>query len=298
MNDELKQTQKGLQQRADGGWTETVLLYPGVELSYLTMQADSICAQRTAWRDGIEINYCKTGRIAWQMDGGDHIYLGPGNFAVRMIGSCRDATITLPTGLYEGLTLFVDLQKLFACPPEPLVDADGIEAVIRKNVCGRAFTSFQGNGHTETIFSGFYHQSEHLRLAYQKLKALELLLYLGQSGPFSRDQLTEYQSEQVEIIRKIHQQMVAHMEQKITIEELSRQYLINPTTLKETFKAVYGRSIAAHIKQHRMEQAAKLLRETDLSIAEIAQAVGYDSQSRFTAAFKSFFQVVPREYRK
>jgi len=84
----------------------------------------------------------------------------------------------------------------------------------------------------------------------------------------------------------------------LVAEELSKKYLINPTTLKETFKAVYGRSIAAHIKQHRMEQAAKLLRETDLSIAEIAQAVGYDSQSRFTAAFKSFFQVVPREYRK
>ena len=47
-----------------------------------------------------------------------------------------------------------------------------------------------------------------------------------------------------------------------------------------------------------MEQASKMLKETDKSIAEIAQAVGYDSQSKFTAAFKSFFQVLPKDYRK
>ena len=47
-----------------------------------------------------------------------------------------------------------------------------------------------------------------------------------------------------------------------------------------------------------MEQAAKMLKETNMTIAEIAQAVGYDSQSKFTATFKSLYQVLPREYRK
>ena len=88
------------------------------------------------------------------------------------------------------------------------------------------------------------------------------------------------------------------MGERITIEELSRQYLMNPTTLKAAFKEVYGTSIAAHMKQHRMERAAKLLRETNMSVAEIAQAVGYDSQSKFSAAFKACYQVLPREYRK
>ena len=63
------------------------------------------------------------------------------------------------------------------------------------------------------------------------------------------------------------------------------------------FKSVYGTSIAAHMKKHRMEQAAKLLRETSLSIAEIAGSVGYDSQSRFTAAFKEYSGKLPKDYR-
>lgn len=113
----------------------------------------------------------------------------------------------------------------------------------------------------------------------------------------SRRHPAEYRPSQAEIIREIHDSLLQHMETRVTIEELSRRYLINPTTLKAAFKAVYGASIAAHIKEHRMEQAAKLLRESDMTIAEVAQAVGYDSQSKFTAAFKAYFHVLPREYR-
>ena len=47
-----------------------------------------------------------------------------------------------------------------------------------------------------------------------------------------------------------------------------------------------------------MERAAALLRETDLSVAEIAGQVGYESQSKFTAAFKEQFGQLPKEYRR
>ena len=52
------------------------------------------------------------------------------------------------------------------------------------------------------------------------------------------------------------------------------------------------------MKEHRMERAAALLRETDLSVAEIAGQVGYESQSKFTAAFKEQFGQLPKEYRR
>ena len=106
------------------------------------------------------------------------------------------------------------------------------------------------------------------------------------------------EAEQVKIIREIHDHLTEHMEQRVTIEELAHQYLINPTTLKTVFKEVYGNSLAAHMKEHRMEKAASLLRETELSVAEIAGQVGYESQSKFTAAFKEQFGQLPKEYRR
>ena len=47
-----------------------------------------------------------------------------------------------------------------------------------------------------------------------------------------------------------------------------------------------------------LQRAAALLRETDLSVAEIAGQVGYESQSKFTAAFKEQFGQLPKEYRR
>ena len=47
-----------------------------------------------------------------------------------------------------------------------------------------------------------------------------------------------------------------------------------------------------------LEGTARLLRETERSVADIAQAVGYDSPSRFSAAFKETYGVLPREYRR
>lgn len=137
------------------------------------------------------------------------------------------------------------------------------------------------------------------RLLHQMIEqVLEIACPKSNEVKIDREQLTEYQAGQVEIVRKIHQQLIEHMDQRITIEALAKQYLMNPTTLKALFKSVYGTSIAAHIKEHRMEEAARLLRETELSVAEIAGKVGYDSQSRFTTAFKAAFQILPKEYRK
>ena len=201
--------------------------------------------------------------------------------------------------MYQGLSIYIDLSKASETPPDLLKNSNIFETVLLKKFCQDDSPAFlAGNEQTENIFSAFYDQPEMLKLPYQKIKVLELLLYLSKIEFISQNKLAEYQFELTETIRKIHDQLLQHMEQRITIEELSRQYLINPTTLKNAFKSVYGTSIAAHIKEHRMRLAARMLIESNMNIAEIAQAVGYDSQSKFTAAFKTYFKILPKEYRK
>lgn len=247
----------------------------------------------------MQINYCKAGQLVWETRNGRSIFLNPGDFSVHTLDSCMDSSLHFPTGRYQGFTISVDLRKASGHPPELIAETGVFDGLLREKFCGNNTISFLvGNEQSESIFSAFYGQPEKLKLSYQRIKVLELFLYLAQTEFAPPNRLTEYQAKQVEIVREIHDQLLQHMEQRVTIEELSKQYLINPTTLKSAFKAVYGTSLAAHIKKHRMEQAAKLLRETDMSIAEIAQAVGYDSQSKFATAFKASFQVLPREYRK
>ena len=112
------------------------------------------------------------------------------------------------------------------------------------------------------------------------------------------EKAVDYNGSPEEVIHTVHDYLMEHLSDRITIEDLSRQFLMNPTTLKRVFKAVYGTSVASHMKQHRMEKAAKLLNDTDMSISRIALSVGYESQSRFTVAFKDAYGILPTVYRR
>ena len=107
-----------------------------------------------------------------------------------------------------------------------------------------------------------------------------------------------YTSPQVEIIKTIHKRLTSNLQERPTIEELSKEYLINPTTLKDTFKGIFGQPIGTYMKVYRMKQAAALLRQTQATIAEIASQVGYENQSKFATAFRDVMKIAPAEYRK
>ena len=279
---------------------EILELYPGIELSFIsTSGKDAFHVCHAPLPQMLEINYCISGRMGWDMGNGNRIYLGPGDFSLNTMDVCGDSAITLPNGSYEGLAIYIDLEQLTAQPPAPLADACVTGELLREKYCKEGgCMALAGNEALQQIFAALYQPPEEIRLAWQKIKILELLLVLSQMEVSREKHLTEYRAEQVEIIRQIHDQLTDHLEQRFSIESLSRQYLMNPTTLKNLFKAVYGTSLAAHIRGHRMAYAARLLQSSELSIAEIAQKVGYDSQSRFSSVFKEKYHMLPKEYRR
>ena len=52
------------------------------------------------------------------------------------------------------------------------------------------------------------------------------------------------------------------------------------------------------MKEYRIRRAAVLLRQTQATIAEIANKVGYENQSKFATAFRDVLKIPPAEYRK
>lgn len=83
-----------------------------------------------------------------------------------------------------------------------------------------------------------------------------------------------------------------------SIPKLARQVGVNQTKLKAGFKAVFGMTMYDFIQKCRMDRAGELLAQGELSIAEVAFAVGYDYPANFTYAFKRFYGHVPRKMRR
>ena len=274
-------------------------VYPGIELSFHDYLAEQNTCCHEASDDILEINYCRLGRSGWNMKDGSTIYLGARDFSVHTQKLCSGSVMAFPNGYYSGLAICIHLKQLSKTPPELLREAGITGETLYQKLCARdGFTTLAGSEKTEAIFNGFYELPEPLRLAYFKLKTQELLLYLYRAEISESRKPSRYQPEQIETIKKVHDQLTQKLNERITIEALSKQFLMNPSTMKALFKAVYGNSIAAHIKEHRMEKAALLLQNTSDSIGCIAKAVGYDSQSKFSAEFKKIYQLPPAEYRK
>ncbi len=99
-------------------------------------------------------------------------------------------------------------------------------------------------------------------------------------------------------IQEIHDLLTANLSQRFTIEALSKQFFMDASTLKREFRQVYGLPIGAYLKQLRIRKAMDLLSTTELSIATIAAQVGYETQSKFAAAFKEATHLSPSAYRR
>lgn len=191
----------------------------------------------------------------------------------------------------------MDLEKLSTVCPEILQSAGVASNLLWEKFCSGKPSAIPTCSELEHIFAPLFSVEASLRLPLLKLKVLEVLIYLGNMKS-RRKELTQYFSQQTELIKEIHQQLTEHLDQRFTIEDLSKQYLINTSTLKEVFKAVYGLPIATYMKEYRVHKALKLLRDTDATIADIAAKVGYETQGKFSKAFKDVVQVLPTEYRK
>lgn len=99
-------------------------------------------------------------------------------------------------------------------------------------------------------------------------------------------------------IFSVLQQLSSHPEENPTISQLADAYHVSPSKLKQDFTAIVGMPIRQYIIRQRMQLACKLLQNNAYSLAQIAYACGFCSQSHFTAAFRGHFGMTPKEYAK
>jgi AraC-like DNA-binding protein len=85
--------------------------------------------------------------------------------------------------------------------------------------------------------------------------------------------------------------------QGVTLKVLCSRLGVSRTTLFRLFKAECGMSPKAYIDNARMEHAARLLRETPLTVRETGRQTGYRDPSYFGRAFRKRFGCSPERYR-
>lgn len=83
----------------------------------------------------------------------------------------------------------------------------------------------------------------------------------------------------------------------ISVEDIAASCGLNRSYFGKIFHETTGKSPQAFLISYRMTKAAELLKLTELSIADIGNAVGYPNQLHFSRAFKNVYGIPPSQWR-
>lgn len=84
---------------------------------------------------------------------------------------------------------------------------------------------------------------------------------------------------------------------KLTLQTMAAELKVSPFHLQRTYKRVTGRSPAARLDVLRIDEACRLLAETEAGVAEAGAAVGFRAPSHFAAWFMKKTGLSPTDYR-
>lgn len=97
-------------------------------------------------------------------------------------------------------------------------------------------------------------------------------------------------------------QAIAYIEENfdkdLNMAVISNYVSMNYSLFSYAFKQYTGKNFVNYLKELRVNEAKRLLEETDLRVIEISQKVGYENEKHFMKLFKSQCGVSPTEYRK
>lgn len=98
------------------------------------------------------------------------------------------------------------------------------------------------------------------------------------------------------LIEQVQTYILDHLDKKLVVEQIAARFHYSRARLSTLFKSTTGVSINAFITHERMRRAKYLLQEGRLSVAEVADLLGYPSPQYFTNKFHKEVGIPPSKY--
>lgn len=153
-----------------------------------------------------------------------------------------------------------------------------------------------------TLMQQLFDELSHRYTGYQnqvKLLLSQLLIYIVRNyeqcqisrTTFSKNNLTDSKSVIIE-------EYFLYEYQSLSLEALADRLKLSPRQTQRLLTEYYGKTFQQKKAESKMSAAAVLLSDKTRSITSIAEDLGYSSAEHFSSAFRKYYQISPREYRK
>lgn len=245
----------------------------------------------------LEIVYNQSGIHQCYLQSGQCYEVGAGDLAFYQ-NLLKVDYLSFPFGVYDGLSIFLEYD-VFDDTTHQLLDLFGISIDnILMYLNKKRFFVLSCDGYLLHLLGEIYQLKRTNDINLLKVKVIDLLLTLERLDHVIDDGYKKFSQDIVKKVRHIKQAIDEYPENHETIATLSEKYGLPQTTLKTCFKYMYGYPPYEYLMRQRVNYGVILLKETDMSIAQIAQKVGYSNPSKFSKTFKKIIGYSPTEQRK
>lgn len=295
----LSETRYRIQCDTPDGYMHCYHLFPGIDLAYSTFRASSCFMRDKPMPNILEIAFCQAGRFECEYKHGFITYLGEGDFAVSVLSPEQEPP-AFPIGYYDGIAIIVDLD-ITGPSFDNIIEGVSIDLseLAQKFCAGHCCSVIKTPPNLLHVFNEICDVRDTAPMGYLRLKVLESFFLLSQMLPNENFETAAYYSaSQIKKIKALKQELTTKLDSRESLKNMAERYGMSLTSLKDCFRAVYGKPIHAFQREYKMQAATKMLVTTSLSIAEISGRLGYENPNKFSSAFKEIIGVSPTEYRK
>ena len=195
-----------------------------------------------------------------------------------------------------------DILKMFSAPTAGRAGEMASDALRQQKnliICTATLVTraaIRGGMNQEQAFalSDMYIQKAELMSDVLSLTRLNAQMVLDFTKRVEADKAGIHNSK---LVRQARDFILSHIGEQITTDMLSKELGMNRTYVCKLFTDETGFTINQYVTNIKMEEARRLLDITPKSIAEIAEYLGFSSQSYFQKVFKKQFGITPGEYK-
>ena len=131
-----------------------------------------------------------------------------------------------------------------------------------------------------------------------KASLLGIVAVCAENGLLERRQTRPNADYKARQLKEIVAYLSSHFAEPLKLNDIAAHFGLSPQYFCTFFKESFGRTLVQHVNSLRIEQAARLLRESDLPVMEIGFNVGFENFSYFIKRFRAVYGVSPSNYRK
>ena len=256
------------------------------------------------WHERLEVTMPLDGRLRMRM-GETSVDLDPGDLLI--VDNLKLHNVEDFQGFDTRVIVMSFMPEFVYAPGAPSCDyafllpfyakRDGHPHILRHNdpLAGPTYSAI-----TQLLQHYFKSKDEVHSASGCKVSFLQVLYYLArrfQGSEVLRSEFVQHR-QLADRLARLFEFVRLNYSERISVQQATQLVHMSQAQFMKVFKKVSGMTFVAYITRVRINNALRMLRETDMTIAEIAAKTGFSDQSYFDRRFRQAFGKSPREWRR